>query len=115
MIWVPPQFRGIKESTSTYTLNVLRVWDNLHKNMKWEFNSILMPLTDTDYFPPGKNKISGRWFRKEDTQLREVLVEGELRPLKDLIEKKGDIFIRIDEWKYHQLKCFIGNLPKPLR
>ncbi|CAI9600674.1 unnamed protein product, partial [Staurois parvus] len=115
MIWVPTQNRGLDDNTSLYTLNVLRVWDIMHRQKGWVFNSLLMPLRNTEFFAPGREGITGKWIIKEDAQLRDIMVGEELGSFKELEKKKGDIFNRIDEWRYHQLKHFVGRLPKPSR
>ncbi|CAI9539832.1 unnamed protein product [Staurois parvus] len=114
-IWVPPQFRELEESTSIYTRIVIREWDKMHSQRKWDFNSLLMPLRNSEFFPPGKEEITGRWIMKEDVQLREVMEGVNLRTLEDLKREEGKIFTRIDIWRYNQLKQFVEKLTKPLR
>ncbi|CAI9548682.1 unnamed protein product [Staurois parvus] len=87
----------------------------MQRQLKWEFNSFLMPLRNSGFFPPGREEVSGKWIRNEGAQLRDILKGVELRTLKDLKKKEGKIFTRIDSWSYNQLKCFVGKLPKPLR
>ncbi|CAI9608092.1 unnamed protein product [Staurois parvus] len=87
----------------------------MHKQLKWDFNSFLMPLRNSRFFPPGREEISGKWIRNEGAQLRDIMRGVELRTLKDLEKEEGKIFIKIDSWSDNQLKCFVGKLPKPLR
>ncbi|CAI9577764.1 unnamed protein product [Staurois parvus] len=100
---------------SVYTRIVIREWDKMHKQRKWDFNSLLMPLRNSEFFPPGKEEISGRWIMKEDAQLRDVMEGVNLRTLEDLKKEEGRIFTGIDIWRYNQLKQFVEKLTKPLR
>lgn len=44
IIWIPPLFRKLSTETHIITRYALKVWDNLHKKEKWEYNSPLIPL-----------------------------------------------------------------------
>lgn len=36
-----------------------------------KYNSLLIPLKETNYFPPGKGVLFGEWIRDENAQLKD--------------------------------------------
>ncbi|CAI9532137.1 unnamed protein product [Staurois parvus] len=109
-VWVSPQYRELEESTSIYTSIVIREWDKMHKQRKWDFNSLLMSLRNSVFFPPGKEEISGRWIMKEDTQLRDVMKGVHLRTLEDLKREEGRIFTRNRYMEIQSIETICGEI-----
>lgn len=44
-------------NTHELTRNVLKIWDTIHRKVKWEYNSPLLALEGTNYFLPGSEKL----------------------------------------------------------
>lgn len=65
IIWIPPQFRELSENTNEITQKVFAIWDFIHTQEKWEFNSPLIPLRETNFFPSGKGKWIVEWIKNE--------------------------------------------------
>lgn len=59
IVWNPPKYRVLGENTHEMTRNALKVWDLVHKQCEWEYNSPLIFLKDNDYFAPGKRTMGG--------------------------------------------------------
>lgn len=58
--------------TDAPTLEVLKIWDLIHKKSKWKFNSPF-PLKGTSYFAPGKESLYGDWIKDKDAQLKDIM------------------------------------------
>lgn len=76
IIWIPPQFRELSESAHDITQKVLAIWHFMHTQEKWEFNSPLILLRETNYFPPVKGILFGEWIEKENAQLKDIMERG---------------------------------------
>lgn len=83
VIWNPPQYRALQENTHKITRNALKIWDWIHKQNKWEYNSPLISLKENYYFTPGKRSIGGNWIKKENAQLRDITNMGKINTFQD--------------------------------
>lgn len=111
IIWIPPQFTKLSKDTHI-TSHVLKIWDNLHKREKWEYNSPLIPLKDTEYFLPGIEALFRKWILQKDAQLKNVMEQGKTCTYQKL-KIKGELMV-IDFWQYSQLNHFIETPPQPI-
>lgn len=99
-IWVPKQHRGLTKDITPIT--TLRMWDKLCKIRTWQYNSPLMPLSGTDYFPPGReNELYLRWTSSDSLKLKDVPKGNVLCSISELREKYG--VIPWDVWRCRQL------------
>lgn len=112
-IWIPPQVRKLNTKTFDITKHVLNTWDKIHTRERWKYNSPLVPLKGTDYFPPGREDVAGRWILSEEVQLKDVTNQETLCTYQDL--KVRETRPVMDSWKYRQLKHFVESLPQPIR
>ena len=65
IIWIPDKYRELGRQSHSITRHAIKIWDRVHKREKWDFNSPLMPIKDSNYFTPGLEKISGKWIKKK--------------------------------------------------
>ena len=110
-VWIPPKFRKIGTDTHSITKNVFKVWDILYRQEKWEYNSPLIPLAGTNFFPPGNKTRMGRHLGTK--KLGEVVTQGKIRSRNDLQTQEG--VQHITDWEYFQLIHFVSTLPQPIR
>lgn len=113
VIWIPSHYRKLGFEAHSITRHTLKVWDNLHKREKWEYNSPLIPLRDTEFFAPGMENLSGRWILQGGAQLKDVMQLGKICSFQDL-KSRSDL-LTLNRWRYSQLKNFIETLPQPIR
>lgn len=66
-IWISQKYRKLGEKTHEITNNVFKIWDNLLREIKWDYNSL---LGGTTFFAPGIKKNFGEWIEK--AQLRKI-------------------------------------------
>ena len=48
IIWNTPQYRTLNVNTHVLTLNALRIWDRLHKQIDKDYNSPLIELKENE-------------------------------------------------------------------
>lgn len=113
MIWIPQHYHLLSKDTSTFTTLVFRVWDLMHRQMKWDYNSPLILLIGTNYFPSGNEILFGTWIRKKNAQLKDVVKEEVVSTIQEFRHKR-DILL-INELRYRQLTHFIESLSQPIR
>lgn len=73
IIWNTPQYRALGVNMHEMTRNALKIWDLIHKQSKWMYNSPLSLLKENDYFKPGKRIIGGNWIIRDNAQLRDII------------------------------------------
>lgn len=113
IIWIPQQYRSLDIKTHSLTKHALKIWDKINKLEECGYNSPLIPLKGTKYFPPGNESPFGDWIKEEDAQLKDILVMGRICTYQELKIKKRQW--KINEWRYLQLRHFVEGLPQPLR
>lgn len=86
IIWIQAQLRELSENTHDITQKALAIWDLTHKREKWEFDSPLIPLRDTNYFPPGNGRLFEQ--KNDNAQLKDIMEKGKICTLQDLKQKK---------------------------
>ena len=89
------------------------IWDRVHKNEKWGYNSPLIPLYDTNYFAPVKVSLTGNWIKKTDIKLGDILKNCKICTYQELGEHKE--MFELNWLRYLQLKHFVDSLPHPIR
>lgn len=65
IIWNPPKYRALDTETPTLTHNALKVWDQVHMQNMWTYNSPLISLKENYFFAPGKRKVGGNWIKRD--------------------------------------------------
>lgn len=78
VIWNPPQFRTLGPNTHVITHNAFKIWDQIHLQNKWEFNSPLIYLKDNEFFSPGMGSVGGNWIKKGNAQLKDIIKKGKI-------------------------------------
>lgn len=101
MIWNPPKYRTLSTNISDLTLNTLKLWDQIHIQNKWYYNSPLIYLKDNTFFEPGSRDVGGNWIKNGNTQVKDLIKEGKIRTFYDLRTETDLMDIDI--------------LPKPIR
>ena len=109
-VWIPQKYRVLDVDTHGLTKNVFKVWDLIHKQNKWIYNSPLMSLTETNFFIPGKETRLGN--KMGAAQIKDITEQGKIKTLLEIKEKNGR---DINFWEYLQLKHLINSIPTPLR
>lgn len=107
IISIPPQYRALGENTHAMTQNVLRIWDLIHKQGKWKYNSPLTPLKETNFFTPGKAKLDGAWIKNENAQLKDITEKRKICTIQGL-KHKTDLLV-INEWRNDTLSQLCHN------
>ena len=86
-VWIPPKLRKIGTDTHSITKNVFKIWDTLYRREKWEYNSPLIPLAGTHFFPPVNKTRMGKYLGTK--RLGEVVTQGKIRSRNDLQTQEG--------------------------
>lgn len=63
------------------------------------------------FFLPGKGIHFGVWIEK--AQLKDILYKGKIKTFQELKSKSE--LLKINEWRYQQLKHLITTIPQPIR
>lgn len=101
IIWNPPKFRALGTETAALTHNSLKIWDQVHTQNKWTYNSPLIYLKENIFFEPGRREVGGNWIKRDSTQLKDVIREGKICTYSDLKDRSENF--SIDPWRYLQL------------
>lgn len=110
---VSPQYRTLGLNTHELTCSTLNIWDRLHTQNKWDYNSPLIYLKDNEFFEPGNRSVGGNRIKKENAQLKDIIKSGKISTYQEL--RLDRELMTIDEWRYIQLKHFVEKLPQPIR
>ena len=110
-IWIPPKMRELSTNTHNITRNVFRIWDTILRREKWEYNSPLIPLAGTNFFPPGNGTRFGKHLGEK--KLKDIVTRGKIKLRQEI--KIGEGEQSMSEWEYMQLKHFVSTLPQPIR
>lgn len=113
MIWNPPQHRNLGVDTHVLTHLTLKIWDQIHRTRKWEYNSPLIYLKDNTYFPPGMEEVGGNWILNREAQLKDIINRGKICTYKELVIKRD--LLKVNGWRYGQLEHFVKSVPGSLR
>lgn len=109
LIWIPNRFRRLSPTVSPLTKSSLAMWDSFRKTQKWPYNSLLMQLTEHDYFPPGNmDPRFSNWISTTLLLLHQVATAEGMLPMSELITSTPVSFL--DQWKYYQLSQFVKSL-----
>lgn len=100
-------------NTHEITHTALKIWDTIHIQNKWVYNSPLIYLKENEYFAPWKRSVGGNWIKKENAQLKDIIKMGKISTFQDL-KLDTDLMV-IDAWCYLQLSQFVEKLPQPIR
>lgn len=86
-IWIPRKYRTLDLTAHDLTTNVFKIWDTLHKQKNWIYNSPLIALPGTIFFYPGKGTLLG--LKIGNAQIRDIIAHGKIRTLAELKEING--------------------------
>lgn len=89
------------------------MWDLMHTNNSWEYNSPLIYLKNNEMFPPGMEEVGGNWITNNETQLKDIMKKGIISTFQHLDTQRN--FMRINDWRYVQLSHFVESLPGRVR
>lgn len=83
-------------------------WINIRK-MGIVPKVLLIPLTGTNYFPPGNETLFKGWIKKKNAQLKDTMKEGVICTIQN-VRHKRDI-LSTNELRYDQLTHSLATLP----
>lgn len=76
-MWVSPKYRLLGVNIHKLMNDVFRICDLFHRQVKWKYNSPLIPLDGTKFFSPGNRAQFGKWIYND--QLKDIITKGKYK------------------------------------